>query len=244
MADYIRYRPGYPSEVVDLLCGESGLQQGACVVDVGSGTGILSEMFLDRGMEVHGVEPNKEMREAGDRLLGGKAGFFSHRGKAEDTGLADHSADLITAAQAFHWFDRPLARQEFARVLKPGGWVALIWNERRVTTTPFLRSYEALLETFATDYQQVNHMNIDAAAIADFFAPSEVYTACFNNAQAFDFKGLEGRLMSCSYAPPKGHPQHEPMIAALHELFDSNAEDGVVRFEYDCRVWRGRLSPV
>lgn len=235
--NYIRYRPGYPEAVVDLLCREAGLAKGSVVADLGSGTGIFSSLLLQRGLVVQAVEPNAEMREAAERLLGADPHFVSSSGTAEHTGLPDHSADLIAAAQAFHWFDRAEARTEFARIVKPGGVVALIWNERRVTSTPFLREYETFLETHGTDYTEINHADITDADIEAFFAPLPVRTMAFPNEQVFDYAGLEGRLMSCSYAPAKEHPGHEPMIEALHALFEKHADGGHVVFEYDCRVW-------
>ncbi len=238
--NYIRYRPGYPEAVVDLLWREAGLAKGSVVADLGSGTGILSAMLLQRGLVVRAVEPNAEMREAAERLLGAEPAFVSSGGTAELTGLAGHSVDLITAAQAFHWFDRAEAKKEFARILKPGGVAALIWNERRVTSTPFLREYEAFLETHGTDYTEINHADITDADIEAFFAPLEVNKAAFPNEQVFDYPGLEGRLMSCSYAPARGHPGHEPMIEALHALFSKHATQGKVVFEYDSRVWWAR----
>ena len=238
--NYILYRPGYPPAVADLLCREARLAPGSTVVDLGSGTGLLSSLFLQREMIVHAVEPGAEMRQAAERLLGHDPLFHSHPGTAEQTGLPDHCADLITAAQAFHWFDRPAARREFDRLLKPGGVAALIWNERRVSSTPFLHEYEAFLLAHATDYETVNHANITEAEIRDFFAPLPVQCASFDNRQVFDYAGLEGRLMSCSYAPSRGHPGHEPMIQALHDLFNKHAENQSVSFDYDCRVWWAR----
>ena len=136
--NYVKYRPSYPPEVVELLAAECGLTPGALVADIGAGTGLLAELFLQNGYRVLGVEPNREMRQAGERLLGDYPHFTSIDGTAEVTTLADKSVDIITAGQAFHWFDREKARAEFARILRPGGWVALVWNERRVDATPFL----------------------------------------------------------------------------------------------------------
>ena len=109
--------------------------------------------------------------------------------------------------------------------------VTLIWNERRVTSTAFLRDYETFLETWATDYQEVNHANITPAEIAAFFDPHPVQAETFPNQQVFDYAGLEGRLMSCSYAPAEDDPRHGPMLAALHALFERHAQDGKVCFE-------------
>ncbi len=240
VGNYILYRPGYPQEVVELLSREARLLPGSVAVDLGSGTGMLARMLLPLEVVVHAVEPNTEMREAAERLLGENPRFLSVAASAEHTGLPVHCADLITAAQAFHWFDRALAKQEFTRLLKPGGVAALIWNERRVTSTAFLRGYESFLETWATDYLEVNHANITPEAIAAFFDPHPVQAATFENRQVFDYSSLEGRLMSCSYAPAADDPRHEPMLTALRELFDRHEDEGKVCFEYDCRVWWAR----
>lgn len=238
--NYILYRPGYPQDVVELLKSEAQLLPGSVAVDLGSGTGMLARLLLPLEVIVHGVEPNAEMREAAERLLGEDPHFISHGTTAEHTGLPTHCADLITAAQAFHWFDRALVKQEFTRLLKPGGVAALIWNERRVTSTAFLRGYETFLETWATDYLEVNHANITPSAISAFFHPHPVQATSFPNQQVFDYQALEGRLMSCSYAPAEDDPRHGPMLAALHELFERHAENGKVSFDYDCRVWWAR----
>ena len=150
--NYIKYRPGYPSAVIDTLASECGLTEQLIVADVGSGTGILSELFLKHGNPVFGVEPNREMREAGERRLKQYPNFTSVNGTAEATTLPDRSMDFITAGQAFHWFDRIQTRKEFTRILKGGGWVALIWNDRHIDTSPFLCAYEDLLRQYGIDY--------------------------------------------------------------------------------------------
>src|SRR5882724_9726235 len=136
--NYVRYRPGYPSEVLELLKAECGLKPNTVIADIASGTGILTRMLLENGNPVFGVEPNPEMRKAGEQLLTGYPGFTSVAGGAEATTLDDHSVDIITAAQAAHWFDRERARSEFVRILVPGGWTVLLWNERDTDSTPFL----------------------------------------------------------------------------------------------------------
>ena len=140
VADYVRYRPGYPPELLECLQRNCGLRPQWVVADVGSGTGLLAKIFLENGNRVFGIEPNAAMRAAGEEFLRGLDQFTSQEGRAEATGLPARSVDLITAGQAFHWFDRRRARAEFERILKPGGWVALVWNERR-TSTPFLADY-------------------------------------------------------------------------------------------------------
>ena len=169
--NYIRYRPGYPPEVIELLRAECGLEPAHVVADIASGTGVFTRLLLENGNAVFAVEPNAEMREAGNRLLDSHARLTSVAGTAEDTTLPSASVDFVTAAQAAHWFDRRRARAEFARILKPGGWCALIWNERRTETTPFLREYEQLLLSYGTDYKEIRHENT-TATIDEFFAPA------------------------------------------------------------------------
>lgn len=240
--NYVRYRPGYPDELVATLQAECGLSAGSRVADVGSGTGLLALPFLRLGCRVIGVEPNAEMRSAGDRLLAEYPNFSSRAASAEATGLEGHSVDFIAAGQAFHWFDRSLAREEFERILAPGGWVVLVWNERRVDTTPFLKAYERLLLDFGTDYRQVDHRNVDEAVIREFFGHSSLHSRVFENIQWFDLQGVRGRLLSSSYVPEAGAPGYTEMLAELERIFQRFAQDGRVAFAYDTRLFFGRLA--
>jgi SAM-dependent methyltransferase len=239
---YVKYRPGYPPEVIPLLERECGLTPASVVADVGSGTGILSEVFLKHGNRVLGVEPNREMREAAERLLAGHPGFVSVDGRAEATTLADGSVGFVTAGQAFHWFDRPVTRREFVRILRPGGWVVLIWNVRRKDSTPFLRAYEHLLLTYSIDYETVDHDKVTDAVIAAFFHPDSFSLRTFEYRQVFDYQGLEGRLLSSSYVPEPGHPNHTPMLSELQSIFADHQEAGTVALDYDTKVYFGTLD--
>ena len=236
--NYVRYRPSYPQEIITLLQREAALTPHSIIADVGSGTGISAELFLRAGGTVHAVEPNREMREAAERLLAPHPNFHSVNGSAQATTLPDHSMDFIVAAQAFHWFNTPETRAEFTRVLKPGGIVVLIWNERKLDATPFLRAFEQLLLTFGTDYTAIRHENINAAALDSFFSGA-YETFNFANEQHFDFEGLKGRLLSSSYAPAAGQPGHDEMIAELQRIFGDCQVSGQVCFEYDTRVHVG-----
>ena len=242
VADYVKYRPHYPVEIIDLLAAKCALTPESVIGDVGSGTGILAEIFLSNGNAVVGIEPNKEMREAGDAYLAEFARFTSLDGGAEATRLPAQSMDFLLAGQAFHWFDRDKARAEFKRVLKPDGVVVLVWNDRRVDSTQFLRDYEAMLQSWGTDYKEINHKNIqDISVFAPFFGGA-FHQASFDNIQRFDFDSLMGRLHSSSYVPAKGHPNYAPLATRAREIFDANAVDGVVAFEYDTRVYYGSLA--
>jgi SAM-dependent methyltransferase len=242
VADYAAHRPSYPLELIALLAREGVLRPTDVVADVGSGTGILTALLLANGNTVHAVEPNAAMASEATARLGGNPRFHAVSGRAEATGLPDTSCDVITAAQAFHWFDIDPTRREFRRILRPGGAVVLVWNIRRTGATPFLREYEDLLQRFALDYKKISAGWADEEAIARFFAPSAFEVRGLEYRQDFGFDGLRGRLLSSSYAPPAGHPQHEPMIAELRRLFDRHQRGGEVAFEYDTRVYWGRLG--
>jgi SAM-dependent methyltransferase len=239
--DYVKYRPRYPDEAIRILQQECGLVPEWRVADVGSGTGFLAELFLRNGNPTFGVEPNDPMREAAETLLKDYPHFTSVDGSAENTTLPGSSLEMIAAGQAFHWFDRRASKREFGRILRPGGWVVLIWNERRVDT-PFLRAYERLLTEFAPDYEKVDHRHITQNVIAGFFAPSDFQARMCENLQTFDFDGLKGRLLSCSYAPKPGEPGYEPMIEGLGRIFDQHHQDGRIVFEYDTKLYFGRLD--
>jgi SAM-dependent methyltransferase len=240
--NYTRYRPGYPDRIVEILREECSLAPGLAVADIGSGTGILTELFLKNGNRVFGVEPNREMREAGERLLKDYANFVSVCGSAEATTLAPHSVDFVAAGQAFHWFDRAKSREEFYRILKPQGWVVLIWNDRRTSATPFLEAYERLMLTYSTDYKEVNHKQVDGPAIRAFYGSPHFEFRNLENRQVFDWEGLKGRVLSSSYAPEEGHPNYAPMLDELLSIFQEYQVGSRVVFEYDTKIYFGRLS--
>jgi len=237
--DYVRHRPHYPAGVLDRLREGIGLTSRTVMADVGSGTGISTELFLQNGNTVFAIEPNPEMRAAAERLLGGRPNFHSVSGTAEATTLPDGSVDCVVAAQAFHWFDPEKTRAEFRRILRAGGWVVLLWNTRLKDTTAFSRGYEKLLLTFGTDYAQVQHERIDAAALQRFYTTG-FQRRTLPNQQVFDYESLKGRLLSSSYAPAVDHPQHAPMLAALQKLFQTHQENGRVRFDYETQIYFGR----
>lgn len=242
VADYVRYRPGYPPALVQWLHGPAGLAPSARVADIGAGTGISSKMFLQAGHPVIAVEPNAAMRTAAEQWLGADPGFKAVAGSAEATTLDDASVDLVAAGQAFHWFDTDAVRGEWRRILRPGGRAVVFWNSRLLEATPFLAGYEALLQEFGTDYQAVAERYQDDATMRAWFGAGFLAAASFPNVQRMDFEALRGRLLSSSYAPPAGHPRHAPMLAALRALFDRHAMDGQVEFAYLTRAFVGTLS--
>ncbi len=239
--NYVRYRPGYPSEILPVLSTECGLTRDHVIADIASGTGIWTRTLLENGNPVYAVEPNVDMRQAGERLLASFPRFTSVAGTAEATTLPDASVDFVTAAQAAHWFDRPRTRREFVRILKPQGWLVLLWNERLTNSTPFLREYEQLLLDYGTDYADVRHERT-TDAVNEFFDPAPYQERTFPMRQEFDYAGLEGRLLSSSYAPGPEHPKHAPMLQELKRIFNVHASSGRVAFDYTTRVYFGRLT--
>jgi SAM-dependent methyltransferase len=239
--NYVRYRPGYPEEIVDLLKKECGLTSESIIADIAFGTGLFTRLLLDNGNRVFGIEPNQKMRRAGEAFLAGYPRFTSVVGTAEATTLPDHSLDLATAAQAAHWFECAPARREFQRILKPGGRLALIWNERSVQADAFAREYENFVVKYGTDYQQMRHQSPQRSVEA-LFASSSYRVKEFATRQEFDYPALEGRLLSSSYSPLPDHPSYQPMLEQLQRIFHTHQIQGCVAFHYDTRVYFGRLQ--
>lgn len=238
--DYVKHRPTYPPEVIETLRSECGLAPASVVADVGSGTGIFSALLLDVGWQVRAVEPNAPMRQAAEARLRGLSAFSSVAGSAEQTGLPAASVDLVTAAQAFHWFRPEEARREFARILKPGGWVALVWNQRG-TSAPIQAEYEAMLLKYSAEYANSGHRKQDDSVLARFFAPGGYRKLVFENAKEQDLASLKGLLRSSSYAPKEGTPEFAPMMAELDRIVARHAIAGRVRFVYETRLFFGRV---
>ena len=239
--DYVKARPGYPVAVIDLLAAHAGFSPTAVVADIGAGTGLLTQLLLQHSRRVYAVEPNQAMRSAAEAQLGQHPGFCSVNGSAEATTLADASVDFVCAGQAYHWFDRARAQHEFKRILKPGGQVVLVYNERHCQGNAFQAAYEALLQRYGTDYNAVPHHNIGEAAMRDFFAPGQSQIHVFEHAQRLDYALLQARLLSSSYAPTADNPAHAPMLAALQQLFDQHQQHGYIEFIYQTKVTHGHL---
>jgi ubiquinone/menaquinone biosynthesis C-methylase UbiE len=233
--NYVKYRPGYPKEVLQLFREQMGLTESSVVADVGSGTGISARLFLENGNTVYGVEPNEAMRTAAEEYLKDFRAFKSIDGTSDATGLPSASVDLVIAAQAFHWFEPETTRAEFRRILQKPGHIALIWNERQLDTTPFLTEYEQFLLKFASDYTKVRHENTDEKELRKFFE-GDLHTATFENSQIFDFEGLKGRVLSSSYMPSESDAGFAPMVAELQRLFAKHEESGKIKVLYDTNI--------
>ncbi|MBN1566508.1 MAG: class I SAM-dependent methyltransferase [Acidobacteria bacterium] len=239
--NYVKYRPRYPQDVIETLRLECELSSSSLIADIGSGTGALTELFLQNGNPVFAVEPNRAMRDAAERLLGEYPGFRSIAGRAEDTSLPDHSVDFIVVGQAFHWFHVRDARLEFLRILRLPGWAMVVWNEREFQTTPFLIAYDQLLQRYAPEYARERHKSIYDSALDDFFGPGGFTEKTFSCHQQLDFAGVKGRMLSSSYTPEPDHPNHEPMMAELSKIYKAHQVNDRVTFDYITRLYYGRL---
>ncbi|MBP1990284.1 class I SAM-dependent methyltransferase [Paenibacillus eucommiae] len=240
--NYVKYRPDYPKEMIDFLYEDLGFSASSTVVDMGSGTGIFSKLLLDRGSRVIAVEPNLEMRSAAEAQLEGHNHFTSVAGTAEGAPLESQSADFVVAAQAFHWFDRGLAKLEFSRILKPYGKVVLIWNNRQADQSAFNQAYENILLKYGKDYTQVRHTNLHEDDFKEFFQNGAYTKKTFAHQQRFDFDGLKGRLLSSSYIPLPGEWNHEAMLEELQTVFNQFNENGIVTFHYDTDIYFGEFK--
>jgi ubiquinone/menaquinone biosynthesis C-methylase UbiE len=239
---YIKYRPGYPQDLINFLKEKKILSSNSIIADIGSGTGILSELFLKEGNEVYGIEPNSDMRAAAERLLTNYVNFTSINGSAENTTLESNSIDIITAGQAFHWFNLEKARLEFLHILRSEGWVVLVWNRRKSRTNEFLKEYEKFLLKYGRDYKAIEKSKLE---FNEFFRGSKsnkkYNKIIYDNYQIFDYKSLEGRLLSTSYIPLDDHPNYKDMLFDLKQLFKKFQKNGLIRFEYDTEIVYGQL---
>ncbi len=239
---YARHRPTYPGAAVDFILERCGLGPRSVLVDVGCGTGISSRLFAARGLRVIGVEPNAEMRAQAraEPSREGAAVPEYRDGRAEATGLPTASADAVLAAQAFHWFDPARTLPEFHRVLRPGGWVVLLWNTRD-DADPFTAAYGRLVWTL-TDRPTEREIREDSATVlrrAPLFEAAD--PVLFPNEQRLDEEGLLGRAFSASYAP-KEPTRREAYAAALRGLFAQWARDGSVVLTYRTEVHTARRA--
>lgn len=239
--NYVKYRPHYPIETIQLLIEKINLKKEWIIADIGSGTGISSELFVKNKNTVFGVEPNNEMRVAAENYFKENQNFISINGSTENTTLEDNFIDLIISGQAFHWFDLKAARKEFARILKNDKDVVIFWNERKTEESCFQKEYELFLRKYCVEYGRVTQKNISALQFEQFYGSKKYTLLKLNNSQQFNFEGLKGRLQSSSYSPNSNNPIYSEMIDSLHNLFYKYAEENLITFEYDTEIYYGKL---
>ncbi len=207
------------------------------VADIGSGTGISARLFLDNGNTVYAVEPNEAMRKAAEEALSGFNNFHSVCGSSEHTTLQEESVDLIVAAQAFHWFDPVPTKKEFLRILKPSGYLVVLYN-RRFGTEGFMKEYLSLIEKYSENYINKEKPN----SPSDFFEGINVQEKILYNPQKVDLDGLKGNLLSYSYIPMEEDPCFPAMISELEGIFDRYNINGEIVLEYNTFITYCRLK--
>lgn len=238
--NYIRYRPTYPKELINVLKKEHLISEYTVIADIGSGTGIFTKLLLKAGCTVYAVEPNDEMREAAEKILGWYPNFISINGQAEATTLGRRSVDMIAAAQAFHWFDAEETKWEFKRILKPTGSLVLVYNSRQIERTPFMKGYDQLLKKYCPDYEGIAQQYINLQQAKDYFGTEEVTHFVCDNYQIFNFDGLKGRLLSSSYTPKKDQVGYQLLLDGLEALFEKHQENDQVQFTYETEMFYGK----
>lgn len=239
--NYVLYRPHYPEEIIPFLSEKTGLKKEWIIADIGSGTGISAELFVNNGNRVYGIEPNENMRQSAEAKFKGNTHFTSINATAEATSLPANSVDMVVVAQACHWFDKSMSKIEFQRILKPGGYLVLMWNDRNMSSE-FQQAYERMLEDFALEYDKVNHRKVEEGLVESLFAPHPHAFHAFQHSQFFDFESLKGRLLSSSYAPLEPHPNYPLIIQRLREIFDRYSVNSKVEFDYNCNLYFGRIK--
>ena len=234
---YSKYRPTYPDDIIDCLSIECNLTTHSLITDVGSGTGLLSQLFLDNGNTVIGIEPNNEMRISGDALLSRYTGFTSLPGTAENTGAPDNSTDFVIAGHAAHWFNAQPAKTEFHRILKPQGTIALIWNTRNPDGSDFMAVFEDFMHHFARD--EMGQPGFEGGQKRDpgLILGDKIELRTFHNEQSLDNEGLLGRVQSSSMMPLKTDHNYDEMKTALHQIFLKHQINDTIKLHYKTELF-------
>lgn len=237
---YSRYRPRYPEEALRILEREFGFYHKMIVTDIGSGTGILSKLFLENGNTVYGVEPNGDMRGFAEKNLKRYLPrFISVIGTAEATGLRSRSVDLVTAGQALHWFDAEKARNEFRRILKPSGHLAVAYNTRR-NKCEIEEAYQRLRDRFAD--RMADTVDVDYAFVSRFLGNSELKKFTIHNTRTFDYKGMLGLLASASYMPSRGSPEWKDVEKGVRKIFRGRDDRRKLPIHYETTLYVGQIT--
>lgn len=237
---YRRFRSGYPREIIPMLQEKCALTRESVVADVGAGTGMLSEPFLENGNRVFAIEPNPDMRAACRELLERYPGLTCVDGTAEDTRLGDHSVDFVAVGRALHWFDQSKCRPEFARILREGGWVLLASQGPHNRSEPAIREFQTILKEHGLDYERLRHQ-YDIENAARRFFEGEFQEAEFPATEEMTYGELEGFALSLSVTPKPGHPGFPAMQKSLKEYYTRHESGGKVRMPMTCKIHWGHL---
>ena len=247
---YVKYRPSYPPQVLSHLRETIGWSQEKRIADVGAGTGIFTKLILEQGNEVVAIEPNDDMRS---ELMEQLQSYVTEQntqhsnklsvrnGSAEMTGLSDHSVDGIVCAQSFHWFDQKRARAEFIRVLKPQADVVLLWNQRDVQASQFVRDYESLFMQYGEQYNAVKHKQMNVDVLTSFFGRKPQLVS-FYYEQPLEYEQLIGRIQSSSFSITEQDTRYEAFMNDIKAIFSRHEQAGIVKMIYRTDVYWGKLT--
>jgi SAM-dependent methyltransferase len=238
-AVYSAYRPTYPPAVVEFVEKELSVLPSARIIDVGSGTGISAELFLKAGYAVTCVEPGADMFARATANLSHYPLARFVQSRAESTGLPDADADLVLAGHSFHWFDVAACRREFARILKPGGWVALLWNSRDERDA-FTREYYERIEPFASEHPHLDPAANESRARSLFGNDYRVQR--FPNPARWSLSELLGFVFSASYLPKRETAEGGVLIAEVEQLFARYATGGKISFAFVSEIYYGHSA--
>ena len=243
VADYLASRPGYPAKLFESLTSTCNLRNGAVVADIGAGTGLFTHGLLQHGYQVIAVEPNAAMRAAADQLLTGYPGYRSEHGSAESLPIQPSSVDLITAAQAFHWFEIDRSRAEFLRVLRPKGKVALIWNDR-VLTDPLHIALDEIFTRYGGAKRDALVAHESRSDLPKFFGSTVPAELTWNHEHCLDQSGLLSLVFSRSYMPDRSSLPGREVSHHVCEAFQRFATEAGVIVRYTTVAIVGRPSEV
>jgi ubiquinone/menaquinone biosynthesis C-methylase UbiE len=238
---YLAYRPRFPRGIITFLREHGGLPEGAVVADVGAGTGMLAEIFLDAGHRVIAVEPNGGMLEACRALAAQQPALRVVQGSAEATTLPDASVDLIAVGRAMHWFDWPRAHREFARVLRPDGWVLVASNGHSDSGGPISTRLSEILRKSRTDSAEADTTRDFEKRLRGFLDTSSWQRRTLHHAMTVDFATLLGYAESLSAIPRPSERGHDGMVAELTMVFEEYQRDGLLVTPLTCNLHLGRL---
>jgi ubiquinone/menaquinone biosynthesis C-methylase UbiE len=235
---YAKFRPRYPRGVIKILEKEMGFDKSDVVADIASGTGLLTRLFLENGNRVFAVEPNVKMRKHAEKDLSRYENFVSIKGTAEHTTLPAKSLDLVTVGQALHWFNPATTIREFNRILKRGGNLMVIYNDRKQDA--FGRAYGRVVKRNEKDRSDVP--NPDDRYVRRFFKGGKYSKFKVQNEQVLDFEGLLGRLLSASYMPTAREKSYARFHADVKKIFETYSSNGRVRLRYDATFYLGPVA--
>jgi len=241
---YRRYRSAYSREIIPVLQERCALTSDSIVADIGAGTGMLAELFLENGNRVFAVEPNTDMRAACEELVERYPRLTCVDGTAENTGLSDQSIDFVTVGRAIHWFDQDKCRYEFARILRDGGWILLAGQGPHQRTEPVARDFRTILENHCIDFARLRQRYDIEAAVRRLFAGGDFQEAEFHDTEEMTYEDLEGFMLSLSVTPQPDYPGFPAMQRALHEYFARHESGGKLRMPTTCKIHFGHLGPI